>query len=599
MKSINKTKLLFAIGAIGLSLAPIIYSFAQRPSHDNARGINLKNSSKVMRKHLDDLNKQNIEGKAAAKKALEDSIQQASKSGATDEKAETNLQYEFIAKKFAFKGNAKLDSSIFLPMVEPFIGQKYTVKTEAQILKEISEKYNEKGYIFSYVQSVDKKNGVVTINILEGHIRDIIYHEDFAKDPVFRYCIEKLKSLKPFNQKEADVYFGMLRQVAGMSGEIDLIQKLLLPLKNIDPANPAVVDLVIENNFHAISGMLSLNNRYRTDHSSQIKSSPFDSQLVEYSGSNYAQGLVIANNHLGFGEEISLNYTTSGDREDQTGSVEVAVPMGFTGGRYFTRFMHNDAPVNNEQKMTYFTAGMSYPIYMSYSKAIEANFAIQRYNEVQKQYEDNDKKRTNVTKLISGLALKNKAYNLDLAYHQSVSGVKRHTAKDEFGKSKNFSVLKLAGDYTFPLQNDYDFSVSFDSQYSKNDLLFSEVFSVGVFKGGRGFGSSAIIGDKGFSTALELSKQFLVPEHPFFLSHKEYVYLDNAYVWNNVESKYKAKRGNATSVGIGSDITLRDNLVFNLEYSMPIREKLTGSLVKKSEKAKSKIFAGVDYLFAF
>lgn len=514
---------------------------------------------------------------------------------------EVTNEYFSTIKSFTIEGNKNLSYQEIEAIVKPYLNKDFTPKIEEILCEKIHQKYEEKGYIFSFVSDIQNKNGHLDIIILEGYIREIIYDKAFDQDPIFKFCIEKLKEIKPYNQNQASFYFGLLKSSSPLIGKLKLSSHVVYPLSSIDPQNPALVDLIIVNFYYGVSGILSLDNRYKSDYSKEIKSSPIDAPLVEYKGSNFAQIAVNFNNYLKKGEKITLAYITSGDREDQSISARMEYPLNYLGTKFLADISFNDSPVSNEQKISFITLGVKHPLYLTYYKNLTASIELQKYHEKQRQYSARSRKRIAINKAIVGLNYVDSKYNyqVNTAFHQSITDNKKVSAVTEFGNDKHFNKITFGSDVTYDISKGYEFIARISAQYSKYDLLFAEVFNAGVYKGGRGFSSGEIYGDKGASLSLEFAKNTVVNNHPLFRTHREYVYFDNSLIWNNIEDEYKAKQGQISSVGIGTEITVTDNISFNLEFALPLTEKLKGSRVRKKSKPKSRIFAGVDYIFAF
>ncbi|MEQ9116510.1 MAG: ShlB/FhaC/HecB family hemolysin secretion/activation protein [Rickettsiales bacterium] len=510
-------------------------------------------------------------------------------------------RYNFILKNYKFSGNHKLTDAEVKEIVAPFIGKKFTKDVEIKILKTISNLYNKKGFPFSFVQQIIVKNNSLNIKLLEGHINEIYYDKRFDKDPLFKHYIDKLKEMRPYDKKKGRYYFELIKKRPGVNGNLEIMTRILTPVKKIDPNNPASVNITIKNLYYGVTGILEVNNRQRVDHTQQIQTSANDNPTIEYQGSNYAQNVTHFNNMFGKGEKISVNYLTTGSKEDQAFTLGLRYPIGLKGAHVFSDFSYNDSQVNNKQKITYATLGYNHPLYVDFDHDLDANIAFQKYREQQQNSSlTMSDRRIHINKAILGLNYQYGKHIVDFGYHQSLTDVKKQNDDNDPGNSTHFNKLTLAVDSMFKLPYyGLDFIYRFDGQYSNHDLFFAESFSAGVYQGGRGFTSSEIFGDSGISNSFELSKTFYVDDHPLLASHREYIYIDDAHVISNVSDNTKPKSGSITSVGIGSEISVVDNITFNVEFSKPISEQTKGDERTRKKRPKSKVYIGMEYAYMF
>lgn len=593
MFNIYKKYLIIFTGFVAVVISPVFNIYAQNLSQAKAI-TQYKEENKKFKQRI------GISSQYKNKQKSQTVSKKHKLSNSSKKKKSPSNQYFFKIKNIKSHGNKKLSDSEVADITNRYIGKEFTPKIEEALLTDISEKYNEMGYIYSFASDLTTKNGTINITILEGHIRDIIYDKQFDNDPLFQYCIKKLINIKPYNHNEGKFYFGLIKKSPALIGKLNIAPQIVHPLKNIKKDDPAVVDLYIRNYYYGYSGLLSINNRYRDPKGKNITSSGNNNPEIQYKSSNFATGLFKMNNRFNRDEEISATYITSGDSDDQSIYLGVNYPINYLGTKLTSTVGYSDSPVNNQQRVAFVTAGVSHPLFLDYYKTFEVNASVQRYHERQKQYSTNVIQKTNITKSILGLNYTyNGKYAFDFAYHQGLNSSAGNPSIEDFGSVKRFNKFTLGVDLTQPLKNDYDIIYKFDGQYSSNNLLSAEIFAAGVYQGGRGFTSSEILGDKGISNSLELSKLFVIENHPLITSHREYIYLDNSHTWNNVQNNYKAKSSMITSAGIGTEITVIDNINFNLEFSKPINKKVKGSMVKDKTLPSSRIFAGLDYIFNF
>ncbi len=83
--------------------------------------------------------------------------------------------------------------------------------------------------------------------------------------------------------------------------------------------------------------------------------------------------------------------------------------------------------------------------------------------------------------------------------------------------------------------------------------------------------------------------------HPLFIGLNKYVYYENGIASiRDSQNSTKLKSAKLSSVGLGGDLYLVDNLVFNVELNHRIGDKNYDKELKKL-----RLFAGLNYFFLF
>lgn len=113
-----------------------------------------------------------------------------------------------------------------------------------------------------------------------------------------------------------------------------------------------------------------------------------------------------------------------------------------------------------------------------------------------------------------------------------------------------------------------EFLTSLDAQLTNAPLLSSEEFGFGGGTVGRGYDSSEITGDKGYSLSIELRKNFQLNERRV----QPYILYDFGQVWNtdpNDRSKLSAG-----STGLGVRYFVEDNWSLNATVALPLTKSV-------------------------
>ena len=379
---------------------------------------------------------------------------------------------------------------------------------------------------------------------------------------------------------------------------------LVIPFEDVDHKNPATVDLVIENHFYKVFGFISYDNRYRDLRADAIVPEDSSNIYTKHKGHNFVNFAININNPFSMGGRITSNFLTSMSHEDNDISLGYAQPINSHGTSLFTSVSGrwNKFPIKQEIKSV--EAGALHPLFLSPAQSLDLSAAIKQ-SHVANQYNlnPNSLESFNIKKFIISAyyALKDKfsgSHKYSVNYHQSIK-INQSNLRTK-GHDKSFRKYIADANISYPFFCS-DCKITFDAtgQYSKNNLFRTEVFTADINNGARGFDDSEIYGDKGLSTSIELSKYLPIEEHLLLRGFKLYTYLDRSKFWNNVESFFKPKSAMITSYGLGTNIYVQDNIIFNLEYSKPLSKTAKGSLYKLERKPGSRIYFGLRYEFGF
>ncbi len=470
------------------------------------------------------------------------------------------------------------------------------------MIESINDFYIENGFIYSYVADLNIHEDVIKIRVIEGHIRDIIIDDDFRNKYV-DYYIEQIKTIRPFNWNQADRYFALLKTSPGFVDKMRMDTIILSPLKSIDPKNPATVDLVIENKFYKYDGLIALDNRHKPSIDINDKGLRDGYTYVRHRDSNFIQANFNINNPFALGGKLSTNIISSGDKEDNSGSVKYKQPINLQGTKLVLKLGGSSTPINDRQKLQFADIGIEHPLYLSAKHKLDVRCDFYTYRNYKSKQEMKNLKKN---KLTANKAIFGSTYNfkdsygfnhfIEVSYHYGM-GVKSNRAT--FDHKEKFSkwIFNLGSSHPFFCEN-CKLNLSVNAQHSKDKLISAELFSVGVYRGGRGFYGGEIYGDSGITGSVELSKTNFLQESNFIISHREYVYIDTGMTKNRKKNARRVKSAKLMSAGIGSEILVIDNLVFSIEYSKPLLKKIN-NIVKKENNTKSRIFLGLEYFFAF
>lgn len=503
---------------------------------------------------------------------------------------------------FAIFGSGLYSTDIFHRQLDEFIGQCIDKTLNEKIVRKINNFYQKNGYIYSFVSDIKRVGTKLHITVLEGHIKEVAYEESFESPQLKEYA-KKLTEIKPFNKNIASRYMALIRRLPGMVDKVKFTP-LVIPFDQVDPKNPATVDLVIENYFYRVSGFINYDNRYKDLRSDALVPTGADSIYTRHKGQNFTTLSANINNPFSLGGQINTAVITSLSHEDNNFFIAYKQPINSHGT---TALMSASSrlikfPIKQETKSI--EAGFLHPLFLNLSQSLDLTIKANQYstrNQYKLKSDSFDSFR--VKKLIFGAAysLKDKfsgRHHYSINYHKSIHINQEKLKSSSHDQSFNKYLADANIAYPFFCTN-CTFTFNASGQYSKNNLFSTEVFYPNLYNGSRGFDDSELYGDKGLSSSIELSKYIPIEEHVTFQGFRIYTYFDRSKFWNNIDSSLKPKSAKIASYGLGTDIYVYSNLVFNLEYSKPISKSVQSNLFKSDKKPGSRIYFGIRYDFGF
>lgn len=531
--------------------------------------------------------------------ALDPSIQRANNSSEPG-KFNRSMSCRTQAHSFIVKGSTLYSEEIFEDLLREFKGQCINDVLEEQIVDKINEFYQSQGYAYSFVSDIKKQSSKLEIMVLEGHIQDVIFDENFD-NPQLREYISKLTQIRPYNIKQAEKYLVLIKRLPGILGKARL-KPIVIPFDEVDPQNPGTVDLIIENHFHRVSGFFSYDNRFKDLRSNAMASR--DDIYVKHKGSNYGTLAFCINNPFNTGGQLFTYNVSSLNHEDNNFVLGYKQPINSHGTNILTSISGHWIKFPLKRHSSTLELGLSQPLLLSLDQTLDVSIKGNIYNSKNAiRLKNNIFDSYSVKKIILGVNYwakdkLNGEHKYSLGYHQSIKIDQSSLVTSKHDKS--FKKLIADGKIEYPIfSSDYKVILAASGQYSKNNLYRTEVFSPNLYSGARGFDDSEGYGDKGLSTSIELSKFTSIEDHLMFRGVRLYTYLDRSKFWNNVESFNKPKNAVLLSYGVGTDLYVQDNIIFNLEYSKPISKSVQAQFFKFDKKPSSRIYFGIRYEFGF
>jgi hemolysin activation/secretion protein len=505
-------------------------------------------------------------------------------------------------RKYNVVGSKLYSDTAFQEQLKEFQGLCFERSLEDKIATKINNFYQEHGYIYSFVTNIEFDGSTAQITVTEGHIKEVIYNEDFENPQLIAYT-KKLMEIQPYNSFQAARYIELIKRLPGINGNL-ILKPIIKPFDDLNPEDSAIISLLIENHFYNVLGYLSFDNRSRDLRSDTVVMKNSGSVYTKHKGPNFLTALATINNPFALGGQITTSVSTSMNHEDNSFALGYRQPINTYGTDVLTSVSTSIVKWPIQQQTPSIELGISHPFFLSTNHSIEGFTKLKQYNAKNQyihtppQYES-----INVKKLVLGANYKLKdkfkgKHHYILHYHQSIKTNQANLQTSSHDKS--FSKIVAQGEITYPiLSSDYMITLNANGQYSKNNLLRTEVFTTDLYKGARGFDESEAYGDKGLATSIEFSRFFNVRDHLMFRGVRPYTYIDRSKFWNNVESIYKPKAAMLMSYGVGTDLHLHDNIIFNFEYSKPLKKTVQARYFQFDKKPSSRVYFGIRYEFGF
>ena len=508
-----------------------------------------------------------------------------------------------LIKTFTTKGNTLFQHEI-LNIVNQHKDKEFTEKLEEEIIAKINEVYSNHGYILSFVHYITWHNNVITLDILEGSFRNIVISDEkLLQNKLLKQYIEKLKSSHPFkNTPEMERTFALIKRIPGLNEYSQVLHFKAVPAKDINRQHPQTTDLFIGGDYNEFEGIATINNRFKTNYKKQMREN--NQRNLEFEGSGINADITLDyNNPFNRGDKINFNtsYSGKGDLVSVGGGYTAPINTVGTNINVVTFFSHSST--YNGTAGTGGALNITHPIFLTRKHSVDASFGIETYHENYKDFGQQNFK-TNITKATLGARYMHKInpktkYYIGTEVQKSLSSSSNAFSilrNDEIITLKNrqFTKFLFSAGFDFPIK-DFVVSAETQAQLSNKTTPVAELMQIGQEKGGRGFRSGEIKGNKAILGSTELSYYGKL-QHHFFLGYKAYGFIDIGHAKNDV---FKTS-ATLASTGIGSDVFLRDNIVLTIELTKPliIDKKYNQRPIDRSTK-NLKVFGEIAYFFNF
>ena len=513
-------------------------------------------------------------------------------------------------KRTNFIGNTVYSDKELLSIIKPALDEHSDLSSEElhrKIMRLIRDKYHHDGYVISYVHSAtfNKFTKSLYVNIIEGRINNTIIEENLLQIKYVQGYINSILDLKPFNINKAMKYFLLIKQLLGERADFKI--KPLDHRKVINQADITKNADLICNTYYKYEGVFSIHN-YQTpkDH----KENYFDSALMTRSDSFTMGDLSFrVANPYNTPATSQILIATSGDDKENRIFLLNKYQINSYGTKLITGAGYDKLNYKIAKETKNIQLGIEQPIQIRgntemflFSNLILNHFRFNKKSNDELIYKTEKNQNINTIKLYLGTRIKNvnsslnAEQNYNFIYHVGKAKTKEHDTDKNITEitKKNFSKFTLNADFTYKLTEKLKVNFEIDGQYANKEIPRTEDYFQTNTIGGRGMLHLDVSAPKALTSTLQLS-HYSNFKHPLFVGLNKYVYYENgvASIRDSSDSK-KLKSAKLSSIGLGGDLYLVDNLVFNLELNHRIDDKNYDKELKKL-----RLFAGLHYFFLF
>ena len=427
----------------------------------------------------------------------------------------------------------------------------------------ISAKYLSDGFVLSraVIPAQRIASGVVHMALVEGYVGTVHFEGPYAGGfGILEDYAERIRASRPLRRAVLERYVMLIDDLPGIA-----VHTALTPAKSSDPASDLTV--VIERK--PVGGYLNLDNRG-----------------IASVGPLQIYAAVDLNDQLGVFDQTTVRGIIT-PHFDELRYIDIAhsEQIGLDGttwvvgaGRYWSVPGADIRQYDISSASSTLRTGLSYPLIRSRSEALRltGDLALRNsWTHANGEPLINDRSRfatlgASWTDSESWQGSNFVQGSLSRSFDTLGANVDDKSRPDT---QLTFTKFRLTAQRTQRLPKNFSVLVAADSQFTTDKLVSAEQFGVGGMIYGRGFDSSAITGDKGFSVKGELQYMRAL-NVPCLQYIQVYLFGDYGRTWNYVDNssqpyQYIASTGGGFRFGLG------DRLSGSLELAGPLSYKTT------------------------
>ncbi len=476
---------------------------------------------------------------------------------AVPEGAET---VHLMLKDIIIEGSTSFTPAQLSPLYTPYLNKDITLDQVYAIAARITDLYRREGYFLSLAYVPDQKigDGVVRINVIEGHINTTEIDPAVLSQDIVRAYVNELTNRKPLKSADMESFLLKMNDLPGYS-----FRAVLSPQPD-QPAGAIKLTLVKqEKSGHGLIAVDNFSSRFLGPNqiSASYETSLFPLQQTSISGL------------LGLPAD-KLKYLTL----EHSMIVAPDLKVNLSGNITRSRPGYSLEPLEIDSRSNSLSVGLEWQYLRQRDENISFSVTFDRQN-TDIDFLDTPFTRDRVRALRLRANYDGRddwgGYNwasLTLTRGLPVLGASKE-GDDNLSRAEakpDFTKAEVTMTHWQRVHDDVALVVSAAGQIASNALYSSEEFGYGGQSFGRAYDSSEITGDHGVSGAAEL--QYTGFEMKDTVGVIPYVFYDIGAVWN--EDDGQPKRESGASAGLGTRIETSFGLSFNGGLAFPLTRSI-------------------------
>lgn len=476
----------------------------------------------------------------------------------------TEPEVTFVLKKVVFAGNTTPIPPQVLATYQKSLHKSMDLNALLALAQQMQDAYRAMGYILVQVvlppQEIDQKKGVVTFQVIEGQIQNVIFTGD---DPLgarsqLQHYATAIENENPITYQTIDHFLVLANDLPGIN-----VTATLVPNKSVAGG----ADLVINVAQHSQSAFVNFNNRG-----------------TQYIGPSQAFIGASAYDLFGLADTFSITgATTTGDPGQLgyfTGSYDLIT------GPYSTDFNINASSTQTRPGNTLavlsmvgysdkYTFALNQPLIASTAQNLTLNTSFYHLD--------------SNNKILGGTLLyddKISAFTAGLTYNgiflQTLNNVDAYASfgvpilgapstlsnPSRVNGTNKFTMFDFDTSSIHYLTQKVSFDLASTGQVTQNPLLTSEQLGFGGINFGQAFTPYIISGDNGLFGSLAL--RYDLPTFAGLTALQPQAFYDIGMVSNNQALPGTYARASASSAGLGLNMTYDGNCKLDFTIAKPL-----------------------------
>ncbi len=476
----------------------------------------------------------------------------------------------FVLNAVHLSGLSVFSQQNFQPLINEYTDRSVDLNVLNHLAARITSRYHEHGYFLSkvLVPVQEIEGGNVTLQIIEGHVHDVIIDDPsdlLGSDAlnITNDTITKIKALNPLHGATLERYMLLLNEGAGVH-----VQSIMSSAT--DAGLPGAINVTLKVSKKPQNFLLNYNN-----HGSK------------FVGPHQAEIAYIVGRLFSPYDRLTLQTTTTIPmREVQYGSVAYALPLNEEGLRFDTFVSYANSEPGSTLKILEvesdsfsWEGGLTYPL----TRSRRTNLDIGASMNI----------RNSATEFLDAELIDDKVRSVILNANYDTqdddgslnsAAVSLHKGLDVFGATEtgsadlsrtqgrsDFVKIEVSAARIQQLHNDFNVLAQMEGQYAPHPLLSSEEFGFGGADLGRAYDPSELTGDQGIAGAVELRYTGVTPlNNNIFLT--PFAFYDIGKVWNEDTG---SKPLSAASAGFGTYFQVGQPVSGSFTVAYPLTKSVT------------------------